>query len=56
MIKQELVAYMTGLLAIMESKEATGLAKGQTLTKEYDLHYEKLVKLLQEEHRNDRRD
>lgn len=49
--KYELAAYLSDLITIMDSKEATGLAKGQTLIREYNSTYAQLKEAIEDETR-----
>lgn len=43
MDKLALADYCANLISIMESKEAAGLPRGNTLVAEYNRHYELLI-------------
>lgn len=55
MPKQELVNYLAGLISVMESKEDAGIARGQTLGREYNRAYEQLLEIIRKEEADEAR-
>ena len=53
--KYDLADYLVNLISIMDSKESTGIAKGNTLIKEYDRAYAEFKGILQKEQANETR-
>jgi hypothetical protein len=51
MNKGEQAQYLANLLAIMESKESAGRARGSTLVGEYERNYDELLKEIDNEAR-----
>jgi hypothetical protein len=47
--KAELVSYLTGLLALMESREDAALTRGRTLGREYERGYVRLIQIIRSE-------
>ena len=47
--KYEIASYLVSLIAIMDSKEQAGLAKGNTITREYNRVYAQLMEMIQKE-------
>lgn len=52
--KYELASYMVALIAIMESKEDAGRARGQGLGEEYDRCYAKLMKRIAKDRKDEK--
>lgn len=51
MNKYELVSYLSGLIAILDSKDDAGIARGRTLPLEYERAYKQLRDILDAEHK-----
>jgi hypothetical protein len=47
--KAELAGYMSDLLCLMESKEDSGRPRGQTLGREYERAYARLMEIVRKE-------
>lgn len=55
MNKAELVSYCANLLSIMAARETTGIARGQTLGREYTRAYDELTGIIRKEEENETR-